>query len=208
MKHLFLAIAATVSLSACAGSRVTNTNYSSGATAPTKIFIKPFDTAEFTGSHGGDARKAIHESQGGEVFANILKDELEKIAPTTVLKRGESADGGWLVSGSLEVVNAGSPCLRKHFGHLGAGRSGLLVHVRVTDADGKGEWDAKGASGNTLYDFDVTGGSRLTGPAGGVMAPGLGYAPPFDFRNAAGEIGKVLNPDMERYGYRAGSSIR
>ncbi len=208
MKHLFLAIAATVGLSACAGSKVTNTNFTSGATAPKKIFIRPFETAEFTGSHGGDAMRAIHESQGGTVFANILKDELEKIAPTTVLKRGERPDGGWLVSGDLEVVNAGNPWLRKYFGHFGAGRSGLLVHVKVTDADGSGEWDSKGASGNTLYDFDVTGGSRLTGPAGGVMAPGLGYAPPFDFRNAAGRIGQVLDPDRERYGYRAGSSIR
>ncbi len=208
MKQIFLAVSAAVSLCSCAGTKVTHTDFASGALAPKKIFIKPFDTAAYQGNHGTKAQRAILESQGGLVFASILKNELEKIAPTTVLGPGEAADGGWLVGGSLEVVDAGCPYGRKVFGHFGLGRSQILVHVRVTDADRVGHADGKGASSNTLYEFDVAGGSRLQGPAGTVAASGMGYATPFDFHNAAERIGKTLDPEMEKYGTRASASIR
>jgi hypothetical protein len=208
MKHLFLAVSTAVALSACAGTRVTNTAVATASLAPKKIFIKPFDTASFTGNHGTEAKRTIREAQDGVVFANILKEELEKIAPTTVLQPGESADGGWLVKGSLEVVDGGNPWGRGTLGHFGVGRTGILVHVRVLDADRSGHSDGKGASSNTLYEFDVAGGSRLQGPAGTIMASGLGVAAEFDYRNAAGEIGKTLNPDYERYGVRSSTSIR
>ena len=39
MKHLFLAIAAVISLCSCAGTRVTNTQVATGAMSPKKIFI-------------------------------------------------------------------------------------------------------------------------------------------------------------------------
>jgi hypothetical protein len=211
MKHLFLAVSAALALSSCAGTRVVKTNYASGALQPSKIFIKPFGTEAFTGDHGTEAERAILESQGGREFANILKEELEKLAPTTVLGPGERPDGGWLVTGELEVVNGGCPWGRAFLGHVGVGRSQILVHVKVIDADHAGHRDAKdskGASSNTLYDFDVAGGSKLQGHAGTVMASGLGYATPFDYRNAAERIGKVLNPDVERYGARSSASIR
>jgi hypothetical protein len=208
MKQLFIAASAVIALCSCAGTKVVQTNFSSGALEPKKIYIQPFDTATFTGNHGGDAMRAIHESQDGTVFANILKEQLEKLAPTTVLRPGERPDGGWLVTGSLEIVDAGSPVGRKFFGHLGVGRSGILVHVKITDSDLVGHSDGKGAGRHVLYDFDVAGGSRLQGKAGTVMASGLGYAPPFDYRNAAERIYKVLNPDLERYGARSSASIR
>jgi hypothetical protein len=211
MKHIFLAIIAAFTFCSCAGTRVTKTNFASGALHPKKIFIKPFDAASFTGNHGTEAMKTIRESQAGLVFAEILKEQTEKIAPTTVLGHGESADGGWLITGSLEIVDAGHPCWRALFGHLGAGRSGILVHVRVIDADLGGNWSdkgGKGAAGNVLYDFEVAGGSRLQGRAGTIMASGLGYATPHDYRNAAERIYKTLEPDLERYGARSSASIR
>ena len=208
MKQIFLAVSAAVALCSCAGTHVSHTDYASGALGPKKIFIKPFDTAEYTGNHGTEAERQILQTQGGTEFANILKEELEKLAPTTVLKPGEAADGGWLVKGSLEVVDGGDPWARGFIGHTGAGRSGILVHVKVIDADHTGHADSKGAASNLLYEFDVAGGSHLQGRAGTVMASGLGYAAPFDYRNAAERIHKVLDPDLERYGARASTSIR
>lgn len=208
MKQVFLAVTAAVALSSCAGTKVVNAEFTSGALAPKKIFIKPFETGTYTGDHGTAAERSILQSQGGQVFAEILKEELEKLAPATVLQPGEGPDGGWLVTGTLEVVDAGCPWARGLIGHTGVGRSGILVHVRVVDADHVGHRDGKGAPSNTLYEFDVAGGSRLQGRAGTIMASGLGYSAPFDFRNAAEKIGKVLNPDLEKYGSRESASIR
>lgn len=208
MKHLFLAITAIISLCSCAGTRVTNTQVATGAMSPKKIFIRPFGVGEFRGAHGGEAMKAILHSQAGTEFAEILKGELSKVAPTTVLADDETADGGWLVEGELQVVDAGCPVARTLFGRLGVGRSGILVHVRITDAEHKAAHDGKGGNGNTLYEFDVAGGSRLTHGAGDERAPGAGYAPIFDYRNAAERIAIVLEPDRNGYGIRTASARR
>jgi hypothetical protein len=205
MKHLFLAIAAVISLCSCAGTRVTNTQVATGAMSPKKIFIRPFGVGEFRGAHGGEAMKTILHSQAGNEFAEILKGELAKIAPTTVLADDEAADGGWLIEGELQVVDAGCPIARVLFGRLGVGRSGILVHVRITDAGRKASHDGKGGTGNTIYEFDVAGGSRLTHGDGNEHAPGTGYAPAFDYRNAAERIACVLEPDRHAYGLRTSS---
>jgi hypothetical protein len=59
-----------------------------------------------------------------------------------------------------------------------------------------------------IYEFDVAGGSRFTGKRGSVTAPGLGYAVPFDYRNAAERIRHALEPDPHRYGLRTSTAIR
>ncbi len=208
MKHIFLAITAAISLCSCAGTRVTHTQVATGAMAPKKIFIRPFGVGEFRGAHGGEAMKAILQSQAGIEFAQILKGELSKIAPSTVLADDETDDGGWLVEGELQVVDAGCPVARTLLGRLGIGRSGILVHVRITDTDHSASHDGKGGSGNTVYEFDVAGGSRLTHGAGDERTPGAGYAPIFDYRNAAERIAFVLEPDRNGYGIRTASLRR
>ncbi len=208
MKNALIALAAALSLCSCAGTKVVQTQVATGALAPKKIFIRPFGSGEFIGNHGGEAMRVIHQSQAGNEFAKILKYELEKLAPTTVLQPGESPDGGWLVSGELEQVNAGSPIKRALLGEFGVGRSGIVAHVQVKDMETSDHHDGKGGTGNTLYEFDVTGGSRGQGHNGTTMASGLGYAPSFDYRNVAERIAQTLDPDCEKYGTRSAWSRR
>jgi hypothetical protein len=211
MKNCLLAIGALLFLTSCAGVHVKKTYVASGATNPQAIYIRPFDVtyARVAGRHGdGDERPA-------------LKEEMEKIAPAMIINDDEIPKTGWLVEGEFEVVHAGSPRLRKLVGHLGPGRSHVLIHVRISDMSGTKEMsvesDAKGIAradvvektrGNVIYEFDLAGGSRLTGPAGSVHAPGLGYATPFDFRNAAERVMMALSPDPHRYGVRTSPGIR
>ncbi len=208
MKTALIAFTAALSLCSCAGTKVVQTQVATGALSPKKIFIQPFASGEFTGNHEGEAMRTIHRSQAGNEFAQILKFELEKLAPTTVLKPGESADGGWLVAGELEQVDAGSPIKRALLGELGVGRSGIVVHVQVKDMEASNHHDGKGGTGNTLYEFDVTGGSRMQGHNGTMMASGLGYSAPFDYRNVAERIAQTLDPDREKYGVRSSWSRR
>jgi hypothetical protein len=96
------------------------------------------------------------------------------------------------------MVDGGSPLARFFFGHLGAGRSFLALHVRITDVD----------QGVVVYEFDLAGGSRAQGRAGTVRASGLGRATPFDLVNAAERIYLVLTPDVHRYGTRSSVTLR
>ena len=43
---------------------------------------------------------------------------------------------------------------------------------------------------------------------GSIYAPGLGYAEPFDFKNAAERIMLALNTDPFRYGDRSSPSVQ
>lgn len=208
MKYNLIALAATLVLSACAGTNVKNTHVASGALAPSAIYIRPFPVNELRGSNHGKAQQALTQAQTPHVFAQMLKQELEKIAPTVVLADHEVAPEGWLVEGEIELLDAGCPWARGIAGHLGIGRSGALTHVRVLDVNGHASRDGKGDSGNVLYDFDVAGGSRLTGRGGSLMAPGLGNAVPFDLRNTAERVGQALNPDTPLYGSRVSASLR
>ena len=210
MKYTLSAIAAAAILSGCAGTNVVKTQVASSALHPEAIYIRPFAVGEFRGSHHGEAQKAITQAQAPTVFAEALKEELEKIAPTRILADNEVAPTGWLVEGELQVVDGGSPVARAFplFNKLGAGRSGILTHVQVSAVGGSRHSDGKGGHRNTIYEFDVAGGSRLTGRHGSVMAPGVGYSVPFDYRNTAERIYQTLEPDFARYGVRSTVSFR
>jgi hypothetical protein len=147
------------------------------------------------------------------------------MAPAMVLKDDETPRTGWLVEGDFDVINSGSPIARSLPGNLvGLGSSKVIIHVRVTDLDARrssATVDAKDKDSGTevhqavqtsqgaiVYEFDVEGGSRATGKFGSITAPGLGYAVPFDFRNAAERICVALTPDPHRFGLRTSSTIR
>ena len=138
------------------------------------------------------------------------------MAPAAVLAEDETPTVGWLVESNLEVVDAGSPGWRAVNGPVGPGfgSSKIRIHVRITDVAGHhGRIDSKdvsksSASGNVLYEFDLDGGSRSLGLAGSIYAPGLGYATPFDYKNAAERVLLALSVDPRVTGVRTSSTIR
>lgn len=203
MKYLYLAIAAVITLSGCAGTRVVRTDVASGATSPKSIYIRPFTVHHFNGDHKGKARQEILKSQAPAEFAVTLKEELETLAPAMVINDNEIPSEGWVVEGNLDLIHSGYPPLRAILGFLGAGRSEIKVHVRVLDATTRRSSDGKsGNKSNVLYEFDVRGGSRLSGAMGSLSSSGLGYSPSFDYRNAAMKITEVLTPNGARHAYR------
>lgn len=177
------------------------TNCGSAATNPIAIYIRPFciDNATFRGNEAASAgempiRKALTPIQ----FAGDLKDELSKLAPARILKDDEVPKVGWLVEGNFDLVDGGDPTGRFFFGPLGAGRSYLFLHVKVTDV----------VAHRVVYEFDMAGGSRGQGQHGTLRASGLGRATPFDLRNAAERMLLVLSPDPFRYGARNSVTLR
>jgi hypothetical protein len=66
----------------------------------------------------------------------------------------------------------------------------------------------KRKKGVVVYEFDLAGGSKGTGAFGSITAPGLGYAPMFDYRNAAERIYEALDPDEFKFGLRDSPTIR
>ena len=172
------------------------TNCGVGAYGPKAIYIRPFciDNAVFVGHQAhSEGEMPIRKALTPVEFAGDLKEQLEKIAPARILRDYETPKTGWLVEGEFQLVDGGNPAARFFFGHLGAGASHLMLHVRVTDVD----------RGMVVYEFDMAGGSKLQGRAGTVRASGLGYARPFDLVNAAERIYLVLSPNPFRYGARA-----
>jgi hypothetical protein len=217
MKHCLPALCSALLLTSCAGVRVVDTQVASGAVKPSSIYIRPFDVAgtEFIGHHaGGPGERPIRQSLAGREMADALKVELEKMAPAMVIENDERATQGWVVTGSLELVDAGSLVARHFAGHLGAGRSKVRIHVRVSDAGGSHRSvDDKDASrlsqrGHVLYEFDLAGGSGATGHLGSIYAPGLGYSAPFDYKNAAERVMMALSTDALRTGVRTTPTIR
>ncbi len=172
-----------------------------GAHHPRAIYIRPFcvDNATFTGDVAhSDGEMPIRKALTPVAFSAILKEQLEKIAPARVLEEDESPRVGWLVEGDFRTVDGGSPLARFFFGQFGAGRSFMVLHVRVTDV----------SSGAVAYEFDVSGGSRLQGKLGTLRASGLGRAVSFDLHNAAERIYLALEPDAFRFGARSGLALR
>ncbi len=225
MKHSLFALSLALLLTACASVKVTHTDVATGATNPRAIYLRPFDISDcvFTGRNQSAGELPIRKSLAPAQFTEDLKEELELIAPALVLKDGDMPDNGWLVEGSIDLVNAGSPLARSEpVGNaMGTGSSHIMIHVRIIDMDAHHgvTTDAKDAAGAqthgvktrkgvVIYEFDVAGGSHRTGKFGSVTAPGLGYAPPFDYRNAAERIYEALCPDEFRYGIRNSPSIR
>ena len=176
------------------------TNCGVGARNPAAIYIRPFciDQAVFKGSECSEGEMPIRKALTPVAFASDLKEQLEKIAPARILKDDEEPAVGWLVEGEFDVVDGGSPLGRFFLGHLGVGRSALLMHVKVTDVE----------KHVVVYEFDVDGGSRLQGPAGTVRSSGLGRATPFDLKNAAERILLTLSVDPFRFGARANVSLQ
>jgi hypothetical protein len=177
------------------------TNCGVGAANPAAIYIRPFciDNATFTGDESAsDAEMPIRKALTPVAFANDLKEELSKLAPTLVIANDEVPTVGWLVEGQFDLVDGGSPVARFFLGNFGAGRSFLALHVKVTDVK----------SHQVVYEFDMAGGSRGQGKLGTVRASGLGEATPFDLRNAAERVLLVLSPDPFRFGARSSFSLR
>ena len=225
MKH-FIVIALSILLCACADMYVTKTDVASpggrsaapidakdfdksvhfvtncgvGASNPSAIYIRPFciDTAVFKGDEAlTDGEMPLRKALTPMEFAQDLKQQLEKIAPTRILKDSETPRVGWLVDGQFQVVDGGSPLGRFFLGNLGVGQSFLALHVRVTDV----------TRGAVVYEFDMAGGSRLQGKLGTVRASGLGRATHFDLQNAAERIYLTLSTNPYRYGERANVSL-
>ncbi len=224
MKNALLLLSAGLALSGCASVKVAHTDVASGATSPKAIYIRSYldDGARFKGNHGHVGERPIRRSLAPAEYNLALKEELEKLAPAAVLKHNEEATTGWLVESNLEWVHGGSPILRATtLGAFGVGRSHVRIHVRVTDLDASNpNSDAKksvasgaakeiaGQNGPVIYEFDLEGGSRLSGMDGQVYAPGLGRAANFDYRNAAERVMMALSVDPHKYGLRAETVLR
>jgi len=225
MKHSLLALCLALFLTSCASVHVTHTDVATGATNPTAIYIRPFDVSDctFIGRHHNPGELPIRKSLAPAEFSEALKEALEEMAPAMVLKPGDLPHSGWLVEGSLDLVDAGHPGTRAEpiCDIFGDGASHINVHVRIIDlvAHKAVATDAKDATGVqthavktqkgvVIYEFDVAGGSYYTGKFGSVTAPGLGYAVMFDYRNAAERIYEALTPDEFRFGVRDGPTIR
>lgn len=213
MKNTLLVLTAACALTGCAGVKVAHTDIATGATNPQAIYIRSFaDETRFTGSQGG-GEKAIRHSLAPANYSLALKEQLEKIAPAMVLADDETPTTGWLVESNLEVVDAGHPNGRRLL-LPGSGRSEVKIHVRVTDVRGRnrrGDVNDMGKGrgrGEVLYEFDLAGGSRGSGPLGSIYAPGWGYAPTFDYKNAAERVYVALSVDPMKYGERVSPTIR
>lgn len=212
MKYALLTVATSILLTGCAGVKVADTQIASGAAHPRAIYIRPFDVAatEYKGSHrGGPGERPIRHSLAGREFAENLKLEMEKLAPAMVIERDERPTLGWLVEGSLDVVDGGSPWKRGVVpdSSLGLGKSQVLIHVRIHEVAGHNADNDKDSGklakrGNVIYEFDLSGGSRGTGHHGSIYAPGFGDAQAFDFKNAAERVMLALSNDPDRYGIR------
>lgn len=223
MKHALAALAAiggSLLLTSCAGVRVVDTQTAAVVTErPSAIYIRPFsiDGGQFVGDHaGGEGERPIRHSLAPAEFANILRTEMERLAPTRVLQSDEVATQGWLVEGSIDLVDGGSRPLRALLPPRlnPAGRSKIWIHVRVTDLGAPAiAGDDKDGSkhrrnGQVIYEFDVAGGSRWAGVKGSATSAGVGPSATFDYRNAAERIRHALDVDPHRYGHRGSPGIR
>lgn len=177
------------------------TNCGVGAAHPRAIYIRPFciGGATFRGDEAASVGEMpIRKELTPVEFAGDLKEELSKLAPARILADDEVPKVGWLVEGQIDLVDGGDPVARFFFGKFGAGRSHLLLHVKVTDV----------VTHRVVYEFDMAGGSNLQGKHGTLRASGLGQATPFDLRNAAERILLVLSPDPFRFGVRSSVTLR
>jgi hypothetical protein len=225
MKNSLLALCLALLLSSCAGVRVTHTDIATGATNPSAIYIRPFDItdATYVDPHQTPGELPIKKSLAPAVFAEDLREQLEELAPAMVLKDTDTPESGWLVEGSIDLVDGGNPWIRATpiASNCGKCASHIVVHVRIIDLDTKHAEtvDAKDATGTmthavetkhgaVIYEFDLAGGSHESGKAGSVYAPGLGDAPLFDYRNAAERIYEALTPDEFVVGVRDSPTMR
>lgn len=210
------ALCSALLLTSCAEMHVTHVEVATGATNPPAIYIRPFSVAyaKYSAYSGGNG-PAIRKSLAPAEFANDLQQELAKLAPAMVIKPDEFPRTGWLVEGEFEVIRGGDASQRCTPACAGGlGKASLKLHVRITDVDRRSvsadqkegvtvEKGVKTNAGVVIYEFDVAGSTRSSGPFGTIYAPGTGDAIPFNFRNAAERIMLTLSPDPFRYGYRS-----
>lgn len=177
------------------------TNCGVGASGPRAIYIRPFciDTAVFEGDEANsDGEMPIRKALTPVEFAQDLREEMEKMAPTRILRDNETPRIGWVVEGRFDRVDGGSPLARFFFGNFGAGRSFLALHVRVTDV----------VRDVVVYEFDMAGGSGYQGKFGTLRASGLGKASHFDLRNAAERVYITLSANPYRYAQRSDATLQ
>jgi hypothetical protein len=158
------------------------TNCGVGEANPSAIYIRPFciDTAVFRNDvAASDAEMPIRRALTPVTFAQDLKEELSKMAPTRILKDDEAPKVGWMVEGRFDNVNSNV--------------SSLAMHVKVTDVE----------KHRVIYEFDMAGGNHGQGVFGTIRGSGGRFATPFDLRNAAERILLVLSPDVFRFGARS-----
>jgi len=218
MKLALFALSTSLLFAGCAGVFVADTQVASGAVNPRAIYIRPFDVSstEYKGLHrGGWGERPIRQSLAGRNFADSLKEELEKLAPARVIEDNEVPVEGWLVEGSIDVMDNGHGGGRAMipFDKFGMAQSEVRIHVRIHDVAGAHvavdkNYGAVGKRGGIVYEFDLAGGSRLSGHDGQIYAPGTGDAEPFDFKNAAERVMMALSTDPHRYGLRSSPTIR
>ncbi len=218
MKNLIFSLSATLLLTSCAGVHVSDTQVASGAANPEAIYIRPFDVGatQYVGNHrGGIGERPIRQSLAGREFADDLKQELERLAPSRVIEHNEVPTVGWLVEGSLDVVDGGHPNERGvvPLDKFGFGKSNVAIHVVISKVGGgyvSTDKDANklGQKGRVIYEFDLVGGSRGSGHDGSIYSPGLGRSEPFDFRNAAERVMMAMSTDPHKYGVHSSPVIR
>ena len=158
------------------------TNCGVGEANPSAIYIRPFciDTAVFRNDvAASDAEMPIRRALTPVTFAQDLKEELSKMAPTRILKDDEAPKVGWMVEGRFDNVNSNV--------------SSLAMHVIVTDVE----------KHRVIYEFDMAGGNHGQGVFGTIRGSGGRFATSFDLRNAAERILLVLSPDVFRFGARS-----
>jgi hypothetical protein len=215
MKNTLFALGAACVLSGCAGAKIAHTDVASGAYNPKAIYIRSYiaDNAHFKGHHGDSGGEhLIRRSLAPAAFSKALKEEMERLAPAMVVDDDDIPTTGWLVESNIEYAHAGSQTLRALLGPVGLGHSCVKIHVRITDVSGHhpvaNDKDlSKGGSGNVIYEFDVSGGSSISGAIGSTYAPGLGNPEEFDYKNAAERIYYALSIDPQRFGARTSPSI-
>lgn len=205
MKQRLLTLLTAILLTSCAGVNITKTEVATGAANPKYIYIRPCNIryATFKSVYGAPGEVAIRKSLAPLQFANILQEELSKIAPAMVINPNERPTLGWLVEGEFEAINANPP-------------SCVVAHIRIIDVGVQGEAASSKdseksthtANGKIVYEFDIKGGSKSSSAIGSMHAAGASYAPPFDFRNAAERIMMELSVDPHRFGARSSTTIR
>ena len=216
MKYTLLALGAACAFYGCAGAKIAHTDVASGAYKPKAIYVRSYiaDNAPFHGHHGDSVGEhKIRKSLAPAALSKAIKEAMERIAPAMVIDNDEVPTTGWLVESDIDYASAGSQTERAILGPFGVGHSCVKIHVRITDMDSEhvalnDKDTSKGGSGNVIYEFDVAGGSSVSGAIGSVYAPGLGNPEEFDYKNAAERIYYALSIDPQRYGTHSSSSIR
>ena len=215
MKQRLLTLFAAVLMTSCAGTDIVHTDYASGAAHPKAIYIRPFGIkyAKFIGNHGTEAEREIRKSLAPAEMADILQEYLCKLAPSMVIKDCDVPKSGWLVEGEFELVDAGMTNTIRH-NRGSSDFSKVRMHVRIIGVGEAGNQSSAKDSekvtatknGRLLYEFDVAAGSWSS--IGSVYSPGIGYAPPFDYRNASERILMELTTDPHRFGNHGSTTIR